>query len=86
VVVGKSSDTNKPTNVGKLAWLWKKVKWLRKNDMSRYDVWQKKTHTQIQMGSIVQVSCSTKNVEEIPKFMMNLKMEVKLGQFFKICP
>lgn len=46
----------------------------------------KKTHTQIQMGSIVQVSCSTKNVEEIPKFMMNLKMEVKLGQFFKICP
>jgi hypothetical protein len=54
--------------------------------MSRYDVWQKKTHTQIQMGSIVQVSCSTKNVEEIHKFMMNLKMEVKLGQFFKICP
>jgi hypothetical protein len=45
----------------------------------------KKTHTQIQMGSIVQVNCSTKNVEEMPKFMMNLKMEVKLGQFFKIC-
>jgi hypothetical protein len=53
----------------------------KKNDMSRHDVWPKKTDTQIQMGTIVQVSCSTKNVEEIPKFMMNLKMEVKLGIF-----
>jgi hypothetical protein len=53
----------------------------KKNDMSRHNVSPKKTHTQIQMGTIVQVSCSTKNVEEIPKFMMNLKMEVKLGIF-----
>ncbi len=63
---------------------------IKKNDMSRHDVWPKThththTHTQIQMGSIVQVSCSTKNVEEMPKFIMNLKMEVKLGQFLKIC-
>ncbi len=65
MVVGKSSDTSKPANIDKLVWLWKKVKWLRKMICQGMMYGQKNTHTN-KRGSIVQVSCSTKNVEEMP--------------------
>jgi hypothetical protein len=59
---------------------------IKQNDMSRQDVLPKKKLIQMQMRNGTQISCSTKNVEKLPKFMMNLKMEMKLGQLFNICP
>lgn len=66
-------------------WLFK-VKMIKQNDMSRQDVLPKEKLIQIQMKSGTQISCSIKNVKKLPKFMMNLKMEMKFGRLFNICP
>jgi len=52
--------------------------------MSRQDVLPKEKLIQMQMRRGAQISCSIKNVEKLPKFMMNFKMEMKLGQLFNI--
>jgi hypothetical protein len=37
------------------------------------------------MGNKTQTRCSTNNFEKLLEFVMNLKMEVKLRQVFRIC-
>ncbi len=44
--------------------------------MSRQDVLPKEKLIQMQMKSGTQISCSIKNVQKLPKFMMNLKMSI----------
>jgi len=34
----------------------------------------------------VEVECLMENFGELPKLMMNFKLEMKLGQLFRICP
>lgn len=84
IIIGKSNEIGEPMNIGKSMWLLKKVKMIKQNDMSRQDVLPKEKLIQMQMRRGAQISCSIKNVEKLPKFMMNFKMEMKLGQLFNI--
>jgi hypothetical protein len=43
------------------------------------------THQDVLMKG-VEVECLVKKFGELPKLMMNFKLEIKLGQLFRICP
>lgn len=81
IIIGKSNEIGEPMNIGKSMWLLKKVKMIKQNDMSRQDVLPKEKLIQMQMRRGAQISCSIKNAENLPKFMMNLKWKWSWDNF-----